>query len=351
MNRVFPALRGIAILLVVLNHTIHMGTVYPKSLGLAATLAAAPWERWILYSLSGLGSFAVPIFLYLSGSFFSYAARQDDLRANYRIVWVNLKNIVIPYVLWSSIFYLEIFLVHHQTCTPLECIKQLIVGYPFNFIPLLIFYYLISPFLVFATRRWGWIPALVIGVLQLLLINILYPGTLGFAFPGWFSHLTPPVLASTLADWAVYFPLGLLYAQHAADYLPAVRRYRWMLATLVVITFFLALLDSLELVHLPLANYLFPFFFILLAPIFDRRRIPAVKTVENIGKRAYGIYFMNLIVLDLLVVTLVAFIPGVFQYYLLILVPLFCLALLIPLGIMKLVERIQHPPIYRYVFG
>ncbi|MCZ7551896.1 MAG: hypothetical protein M5U05_04810 [Anaerolineales bacterium] len=54
MNRVFPALRGIAILLVVLNHTIHMGTVYPKSLGLAATLAAAPWERWILYSLSGL---------------------------------------------------------------------------------------------------------------------------------------------------------------------------------------------------------------------------------------------------------------------------------------------------------
>lgn len=347
MNRVFPALRGIAILLVVLNHTIHMGTIYPKSLG----LAAMPLERWVLFSLSGLGLFAVPVFLYLSGSFFSYAARQDDLRSNYRIVWVNLKNVVIPYVLWSLVFYLEISLVHDQTCTPLECVKQLIVGYPFNFIPLLIFYYLISPFLMFAIRKWGWIPALVIGILQLLLINILHPETLGVAFPGWFSRLAPPVLANTLADWAVYFPLGLLYTRYAASYLPAARRYRWWFAILIVVTYILALLDVLELVHLPLAKYLFPFFFILLAPVFDRRQIPAVKTVENIGKRAYGIYFMNLIVLDLLIVALIALIPGVFQYYWLVLVPLFCLALLIPLGVMKLVERIQHPPIYRYVFG
>ena len=112
-----------------------------------------------------------------------------------------------------------------------------------------------------------------------------------------------------------------------------------------------ALLNALALISFPAAKHLFPLFIILLAPVIDRQQIPAVKTVENIGRRAYGIYFMNLIVLDLLLLALTALFPGVFYYYWLILPPLFLLTLLIPLGVMKLVERIQNPPIYRYVFG
>ena len=347
MNRVFPALRGIAILLVVLNHTIDQGMIYPRSLG----LISPGWEQWILYSLSGLGLFAVPIFLYLSGSFFYYTAREDNLRSNYRIVWVNLKKIIIPYIIWSIIFYVEIYLIHGRACTPLECVKQLVVGYPFNFIPLLAFYYLISPFLVIAIRKWGWVPVLLIGVLQVLLLNIVQPGTLGVAFPGWTSRLAPPILANTLADWAIYFPLGLLYGRYAPAHLAAARRYRWALMGLIAVTYALALLNALALIPFPAAKHLFPLFFILLAPVIDRQQIPAVKTVENIGRRAYGIYFMNLIVLDLLLLALTALFPGVFSYYWLILPLLFLLTLLIPLGVMKLVERIQNPPIYRYVFG
>jgi peptidoglycan/LPS O-acetylase OafA/YrhL len=347
MNRIFPALRGIAILLVVLNHTIEMGAAYPRSQG----LITSTWEQIILFVLSGLGLIAVPIFLFLSGSFFSYAARQDDLRSNYQIVWVNLKNVLIPYVIWSLAFYLLVSLVHDQTCTPVECAKQLIVGYPYNFIPLLIFYYIVSPILILAIRKWGWIPVMLIGLFQLLLLNILHPGMLGFGFPDWANRLAPPVIATSLADWAIYFPLGLIYARYAPSYLPAARKYKWVLTALFLVFYLIGLLDIMAVVQLPISRYLFPFFFILLAPIIERGSIPYVKTIESIGKRAYGLYFMNLIVLDLLVVFLTATVPGIFNYYILVLVPLFFLALLIPLGIMRMVERIKHPPIYRYVFG
>jgi peptidoglycan/LPS O-acetylase OafA/YrhL len=347
MNRSFPALRGIAIILVILNHTIHMGIKYPRSLG----LISSGWEQSLLYFLAGLGIFAVPIFLYLSGCFFSYAAQDTDLRANYKIVWVNLGHILFPYLIWSIVFFLEVFLVHGQLCTPGECVKNLLVGYPYNFVPLLIFFYLIAPLLILVIRRMGWVLILVIAVLQLALLNLVSPGVLGFEFPGWMSALAPPVLANSLAEWAIFFPLGLIYVKVAPTYLPLVRKFKWILAFILVGLYILGFLDILAVIHLPIARYLCPFFFILLAPIFNRNAIPSVKTVENLGKRAYGLYFMNLIVLDLIIVAIERLAPGLLTFYYVVLPLLFILAIQIPILIMKSVEMLRKPAIHRYVFG
>ena len=72
MNRQFAALSGVAMLLIVLNHTIEMGTKVPLSYGFPAV--AGPL-RVALSVLQGLGVFAVPTFLFISGAFIAYAAR------------------------------------------------------------------------------------------------------------------------------------------------------------------------------------------------------------------------------------------------------------------------------------
>lgn len=349
MNRSFPALRGLAIFLVVLNHSIDMTSNSARSQGITIT---ATWEQVLLFTLSGLGAiFAVPIFLYLSGAFFAYAASRDNLKSNYKVVWNNVKHVAIPYLIWSILFYIEIFFLHDKRFTLLEYVKYLIVGYPFNFVPLLIFYYLISPLLIRLIRYLGWGLILLIGLYQLLLLNVVYPGILGFEFPGWVDILAPPALLSTLAEWALFFPLGLIYVKKITIQTAFVEKTKWVWAGLTVFLYVLALLDVLEIVSLPLARYIAPVTFILLGSIFKRNAIPYVKQLEMLGKKAYGLYLLNLIVLDILLLMIQSIAPNLFAYYLLLITLLFSLTLLLPLYAMRGLEKLMKPVIFRYVFG
>ena len=319
-----------------------------RAQGIAST---PPWEQFLLYFLSGLGIFAVPIFLYLSGAFFAYAASQDNLKTNYRIVWNNLKHVAIPYVVWSLIFYLEIYFLHDKSYTPLEYVKYLVVGYPFNFVPLLIFYYLISPILIRLMRYFGWAVIALIGLYQLILLNLLYPGMLGFAFPDWMHILAPPVLSSTLAEWAIFFPLGLIYVKRITSLTSFIEKTKWVWVGLTILLYAIALLDVLELIHLPLARYLAPVTFMLLASIFKRNAFPFVKQLEVLGKRAYGLYLMNLILLDVLLYLIEKTVSTVLTFYLILIPFMFILALIIPLWIINSFERLRQPVLQRYVFG
>src|SRR5690606_13332041 len=148
--------------------------------------------------------------LFLSGCFFAYAASRGDLSANYRVVLVNLKHVAIPYLIWSLIFYAEILIFHGTRFSALEYIKNLLVGYPFNFVPLLIFYYVVSPLLIRLFRRIGWWMIGLIGLYQIFLLVVLHPHQVGLELPGVLRLLAPPVLSLPLSDWALYFPLGLV---------------------------------------------------------------------------------------------------------------------------------------------
>jgi peptidoglycan/LPS O-acetylase OafA/YrhL len=348
MNRQFPALRGVAIILVVLNHTIAMGTNYPLQNGVPPVGQAA---QIILDALSGIGLLAVPIFLFLSGCFFAYAARGDDIRANYKIVRVNLKPVLIPYLIWSILFYIELWLLHDGGFSLTGWVKNLIVGYPFNFIPLLVFYYLIAPLLIWLNKRIGWFLVLLIGLYQLFLINVIHPGTLGFQLPGWAGWLTPPVLARTMADWAIFFPLGLVYVLNAKSVMPLLQRLKWIFVVLTVVLYAVALLNQQAIIDFPIARFLFPVTFIFITPTIKRDSIPWVRQFEMFGKRAYGLYLMNLLVLDLILLTIQTVLPGLFSYQLILMPFLFVLALAIPMAIMRAVERLPKPGMFRLIFG
>ncbi|MFO7536924.1 MAG: acyltransferase [Chloroflexota bacterium] len=349
MSRQLGAFSGLAMILIVLNHAIHMGLEATTDYG-GFTLAA--WERTLLSVLQGLGVFAVPIFLFVSGSFVAYAARARRVEGiSYQFIWAGLRHILIPYLIWSLIFYLVVYLLRGEQHTALGYVKNILVGYPYHFIPLLVFFYLLAPILVYLSRRWSWLILLLVGAYQLFLLNARDPAILGVAFPESWQLLVVPVLTKTMADWGIYFPLGLVFSLHMGQIRPYLQRFKWIAAGLTLLFFVLALLDANGMINLAIARFLCPLTFILLIPIIERSTIPLVRHLEKIGKKAYGLYLTHLLILEIVVLLIGTQLPQLLNYPLILYPLLFGLAVLLPLLLMDTIARSPTRPAYRYLFG
>jgi peptidoglycan/LPS O-acetylase OafA/YrhL len=348
INRQFAALRGLAILLVVLNHSIHLGSWYSQELGYAK---ATGFEYYILLILEQLGVFAVPIFLFVSGSFFVYAAKGKELKNAYKIVKTNLGHIVFPYILWSIVFYILIYVWLGQSYSPFEYIKHLIVGYPFNFVPLLIFFYLLAPVLVAGGQRLSWVLLAVVGLYQIILLNLTYPGILGFEFPAWMHILEMPVLRTTIATWGIYFPLGVIYSLNANRLMPVLFKFRWVFLFGAVALFVSNIYRYSSAQLPPIEGYLCPVFLSLLLPSIKRDQIPQVRRLELVGKRSYGLYLMHFNFINMVLFGLSIAFPPLLGYRALLLPMLFILGLSVPLALMNGLARFSARGTYRYVFG
>ena len=348
MNRQFPALRGLAIAIVVLHHSIRMSTLAIQEMGYAQPKG---WEHLLLLGLLQLGIFAVPTFLFISGSFFVYASQGENPKLSYRTVWAGLKHLLWPYLFWSIAFYAVIYFGYGTTYSIPGYLKNLIVGYPFNFVPLIAFYYIVSPILVRLSKRFGWMIIGILAVYQLILMNIVDPGALGFTFPDWMKYLAPPVLRNTLADWGIFFPLGIIYSLKARKVTSLLIRLKWFFAALTVAFFTLSVLNEAKIIDFRLAAFFAPLMLMMFLPSIRRDRVPLVRQLEKVGKHSYGLYLTNLIVLFLILVAVKAWMPGILHYQIILLPFLFALTLLIPLTIMGSLERMPVRKAYPYVFG
>jgi peptidoglycan/LPS O-acetylase OafA/YrhL len=348
MNRQFGALSGLAIVLVVLNHSIHMGTVTPQAMGYPAITGVG---SLLLISLQMLGTYAVPTFLFISGCFVVYVAQSGTVLQSYKTILVRLRNIFWPYLVWSAVFYIVILLQQNESYSALGYIKNLLVGYPFNYVPLLVLYYLLAPLLVRLGKRHSLAMVVVIGVYQLVLINLLNPNALGFKFPDWMQIFVPRVVSTTLADWAIYFPLGIAYSLNSKKLLPILHKLRWGLVALALVLLPLHVLNEAGMLQLPLAAELGPLPIICLIPLVKRDRIPLMQQLEWVGRMSYGLYLTNLIVADITIWLIGAILPGLLAYQVLLEPLIFVIALGIPLLFMWGLSRLPIRGAYHYVFG
>ncbi len=347
MNRQFPALRGFAIFLVVVNHSITLGLQAARQAG----FDLGQIEKVILLAVKEVGILAVPIFLFLAGSFFVYAVQGKDLKASYRIVWNSVFHILVPYVIWSAIYYGVVFLLRGEQYSLAGYAKNLLVGYPYNFVPILVFFYLIAPILIRAARQFPGFVIVVFGIIQAINIVVLKPELLSFELPGWVRVLSPPVLALPFAVWGVFYPLGIIYGCHAARITPILKRYAWISLLVTLVLYGLATANLLTAVNAVLAEVFCPLAAILLAPVIPRNRIPAVKFLENLGKRSYGLYLTNLVVINLLLFAVQSWLPFLLGWLSLLSIVLAAITFVLPGWLMSAVERIPGRSVYRAVFG
>ncbi len=348
MNWQNIALSGLAMIFIVLNHTIHLIIEYAAPLGY--------WQQdnlnyYALWILQALGSFAVPIFLFISGSFVAYAARGEPPKLTRKFLQSGLTHIIMPYLLWSVVFYFVLYINRGTLDSPIQYIKHLLVGYPFHFIPLLVFFYMISPILVPIAKRFSWLLVLGFLLYQLFLLNIKYPGILGLEFPSWTNIFVIPILGDTMAEWGVCFPIGIVFSLNMQKIRPWLSKSKWVIFSGAVISFLLALLDAQGFVSLPLTRFIGPILLLLIIPVIPRNSIPSVRRFEDVGKRSYGIYLTHLIILDLILLTISKFIPTVIQFTLILTPIILLLGLFIPIKLMDYFSKSSLRKFYRYVFG
>ncbi len=347
MNRQFAALRGMAIIVVVFYHAIELGISIPVEWGYPAIGGIA---YQVLLLLQQIGPFAVPTFLFISGCFMAYAAAGTPPMLSWKTVWINLTRLLWPYLLWSIVFYIIVYFQRHETYSVPGYIKQLAVGYPYNFVPLLVFWLVLAPILVQLARRFSNVLIVIILVYQLTLLNLEYPGLLGFTFPNWTHFLKLPALHYTLAMWGIYYPLGLIYGVNAKSITPWLQRNRAVLWAITAVFFVLGSLSKVEILKFQLAEYIYPLTFALLMPTIKRDAIPGVRLLEEVGKHSYGLYLTHLVILDLVLVSVKVLMPYLLNYRIWLMPSLFVLALAIPLIVMSNLARSPARSIYRYAF-
>lgn len=357
MNRQYGALSGVAICLIILNHTLTAVHMFWPATG---------WWHRVVSVFQAVGVFAVPTFLFISGAFVAYAARGKS-SLSFKFVWTSIKHILWPYLIWTFLYYTVLTITRDRQESLPQYLHYLLTGEPYHFVPLLMLFYLVSPLLVMLGERLGWLVLLAVGLYQLFLLHVINPGIFGSVAPGWMWHLTPPVVRETLSNWAIFFPMGLVFSMHNGRVKPYLLRFKWVSFWAALGLFVLGVLNLFGVVAAPWARFLAPFPLMLLLPIIDRNRIPFLARFEQVGRRSYGIYLAHFIVLDLVPFILVSVIPGTFQFvvswlgYLLsekmatavIVYPLlFGAALFIPLWVMEWAsKRPSTRKIYRYIFG
>lgn len=348
MGRQFPFLRGLAIIFFLVNHSITMSQWMAERSGLSQP---GHFLNTLMVILKQAGLITVPIFLFLSGAFFAFGVQNRPIKGSLRVVWQNILGALWPYLIWTILFNLMVSFLLKEHLSLVQFLKNVLVGYPYNFVPLLIFFYALAPILVGGMKRFPGITLLVVILYQVFLIVEGNPGVYGITFQGWTQYFALPVVRQPLSLWAVYFPLGIFYQLYIRSLTDFVRRYA--VAIIICLAAFVILgdLHELNIITLPWANYLVPVFFVLLIPLIPRKTSPAYLWLETIGKRSYGFYLLNLIVINLVLLGLEAIFPWLLDQYLLLVPLLFLLALYIPWGFMKLVELFPRRSVYRCMFG
>ena len=325
MNRQFGALRGLAIVLVVLHHSIESATWVPHEASYPATDGML---SLILSTLYQLGVLAVPMFLFISGSFFAYAASGNRTKLSWKPVRSSLKHILWPYLIWSIVFYALVYAWKGEQYSVLGYATKLLVGYPFNFVPLLVFWYIASPVLVRFSDRYGWAFIAVLGYLPTGAVQSGVPRCV------WLSVSVLDARAraqnSRRHHGAVgdLLPIGThLWSQgeerqsRACQMQVDTAKYYnrdagaqpfWMPKAIL---------------HAPLAGIVAATAFVLYMPSIKREAIPLYRQLEEVGKKSYGLYLMNLIVLSLVLIIIGVIAPGLFSLDILVQPILFIAAL------------------------
>jgi len=349
MRRHYPALRGVAIFLVILHHAIVLGISIPAGWGVETPTRVS---EEILSILSMLGWIAVPVFLLISGSFYAYAARGNPPQISLKIVKANLSSLLWPYLVWSLVYYAVEWIGYGKIPTAPGIVKNLLVGYPYNFVLLIVFFIIISPMITRLTYRFGWAWLLIlISVYQIFLIIVLDQAQYGLSLPAWTDYLVVPVLARTMADWGIYFPLGMYLALNSQKVIPFLERMKWVFLALALTSFGLAAAHVVGAIKFTGSRHLFPLFFVLFVPVIQRDWIPARRFFESAGKVAYGLYLIHFVLINILLLTFHAIFPWFLEQSLLLYPVLLFLGIFIPLSVINWINKSRIARISPYLFG
>jgi hypothetical protein len=351
-------LNGIAILAVAIHHAAgySLQAMFEWA-HFASGTTAANYDQlgsityYILMAPRLLLTFAGAAFFFISGYFVGILAKGSGSSISWSMVFSRIKLLFIPFVLWTIVRYVLL----RQFPTSIDDILT-----PYHWIPLLIQFYLISPFIV-RLAKWNW---------KLLL--------LAAALIGWFGSLLaylaefgwPPAdgLQTILPNWfflvnlPFWFPFGVVFGIYWIQFKPQLVRYRWFLLGAAVVMTILVVVEYALVDQLTGPAWLgsgfggftkFPYSLLLILSFlaFEKNKLPFAEEISHIGTKSLGIYLGNIPSVYVTALLMYHLTPWLLGYQLVYFVILVLAGLGIPLLLMEAVKRSPVRHRYRVLFG
>jgi peptidoglycan/LPS O-acetylase OafA/YrhL len=363
-------LNGIAIFCVVLFHAVGMSFVAmfdwgPRLLADALPVAArlASLDYWVLRIIEQLVVFSIPAFLFVSGYFVAAMTGRSRETLSWDVVFARIKKLLIPYLIWSVVAMALVMIVDGRLLSPRTIVVNLLTGRAnevLYFVPLLIQFYLLAPFLARLARHHWPALLLVTGLLQLVIQIIPMLSLLGVDAP-WAGRVMQFIPKWFFLSRIFWFSLGVVFGFHLESFKAALHRVRWLLLGFVIVSIPLGVLEwelyyrnSGE-VWIPyretVLDNLYGLALILTFFAFTTMKLPFTRFMEDLGKDSYGIFLTHIFFIVYTGKLIYRLLPQLLSYELALLLIWIFAGLVGSLALMRLIKPSPVKKLYSYLFG
>ena len=306
--------------------------------------------------------YGIPAFIFVSGFFIAVATRRDRKTIDWQIVFSRIKNLVIPFLIWS-VLILAVNWLQGERYSPVELLTTIILGRtapPYYYVPLLIQLLLISPFLVPIARSRPMLLMVATGAVTIFLLILRYPLILGKTIPalGPFSLLNRSWFFTTYLFW---FSFGIVAGFHLQNLKLKLNPVRNLFPVLLVIFFLLGVVEWEYLLRLSgqdwigpretLIDQLYSGAFILSFLLFEKFTPPFAAQLTDLGSKSFGIYLTHSPVLEYSARFIYHILPAILAYQAIFQPVIIVLGFGVPLTVMAIFNRTPARVFYKYVFG
>lgn len=308
---------------------------------------------YIIILIQQLDYFALPAFMFVSGFFAAFAAVGSEPKLKWSIVKSRVINLLVPFAIWTIVFF--ILFTRRLPGSVDEILDR------YYYIPLLMQFYLLAPFIVSLAKKRPKLVLIAAAVLELGRFTIRYLLDLHVSFPGQdvIIFLTPRWLFPMLFFW---FALGLVIGFHRESVTQWLARVKWALLAAVIGLGVLTMVEYAIVARATGQEWMGPYFggfsrqvyalaFILCFLAFDDLKIPFSAQLSDLGTKSLGIYLVHNRIMYFMAVFMYRQTPALLGNQLLYQLILIAVGLAGSLILMEVVKKSPTRPVYRYVFG
>jgi peptidoglycan/LPS O-acetylase OafA/YrhL len=367
LNKRLFLLNGLAILGVIISHAAGWGQVAMWSWAAQyPPLSTVGYNLVYYYFLivRQASSFCVVAFLFVSGFFVAYADRGSQSSFTWKMVGVRIKNLLIPYVIWSTVIYISVIVIDRVTFPPLQILINFFttgVDGPYYFVPLLCYLYLLSPFMIPWAKKKPRLFLYTCAVIQFIPMTISYIGVFKAYFPQLQFLYHNYIPDWFLAKWIFFFALGLACGLHLVEFKLWLQEAKPWLPACVIVTGILALIEpevvfrttgiEWRFVPLMLSTTLYSIFFVLLFLAYDIEQPSISKRLVQWGGKSYGIYLLHMQSMQFFARLIYHFAPLILGIQIIFQPIMIFAGLAVPLAFIWFVIHSPARGAYRYLFG
>lgn len=297
--------------------------------------------------------FTLPAFLFVSGFFVAFSAGRENPKLKWNVVFARVKTLIIPLIVWIVILFLFFYNLD------LGKLKNALLSY--YYIPLLIQFFILAPFMVrLAKRRWALL-LIVAALAELSRDTIYYLQALGVTHPGqqFLINITPLWLIPTLIFW---FSLGIVAGIHRE------RFTQWLASNKKVLLVALIILIPLMLIEYQLvwqisgevrlhpyfggySRFFYALAFLLCFLAYEKVMIPYSKNLSQLGGKSLGIYLAHGPIMFIVATILYKLTPWMLGRQIIYQGLLIIFGLGVSILAMEIVSRSRLRVFYHYLFG